>query len=279
MDKGVDLWMVAFVESTLPSTPSSTPSSTLLSTLLSTPKTTNRYNPPMELDIFFSISQTEVDGYTPSEREMFRNFFDQVRLADELGFGTAWVAESHLSTETQKLNPGAVIPHFRGEIGLNTDILQLGHKVFGQTRSIHIGSAILNILANGGPIAAAERIATFLSLHGLDESEERVINIGFASGRFPFINIPYGIVPRTPVELAVDGAPRPAPPSVELAAYRLAQEALTNARKHAPGAPVRIEIVWDNGSVALRVADAGPGPARAPVTGYGLVGMRERVRL
>ncbi len=156
----------------------------------------------MELDIFFSISQTEVDGYMPSEREMFRNFFDQVRLADELGFGTAWVAESHLSTETQKLNPGAVIPHFKGEIGLNTDILQLAHKVFAQTKSIHIGSAILNILANGGPIAAAERIATFLSLHGLDDSEKRIINIGFAAGRFPFINIPYGIVPRTPVELA-----------------------------------------------------------------------------
>lgn len=156
----------------------------------------------MELDIFFSISQTEVDGYMPSEREMFLNFFDQVRLADELGFGTAWVAESHLSTETQKLNPGAVIPHFKGEIGLNTDILQLAHRVFSQTERIHVGSAILNILANGGPIAAAERIATFLSLHGIDESETRKINIGFASGRFPFINVPYGIVPRSPVELA-----------------------------------------------------------------------------
>ena len=83
----------------------------------------------------------------------------------------------------------------------------------------------------------------------------------------------------TPVELTVGGAPRPVPPSVELAGYRLAQEALTNARKHAPGAPVRLEVVWDNGSVALRVADAGPGPARDAVTGYGLIGMRERVRL
>lgn len=154
----------------------------------------------MELDIFFSISQTEVDGVIPSEREMFRNFFDQIRLADELGFGTAWVAESHLSTETQKLNPGAVIPHFKGEIGLNTDILQLAHRIFAETKRIHVGSAILNILANGGPIAAAERIATFLSLHGLDPDESRLLNIGFASGRFPFINVPYGIVPRSPVE-------------------------------------------------------------------------------
>jgi alkanesulfonate monooxygenase SsuD/methylene tetrahydromethanopterin reductase-like flavin-dependent oxidoreductase (luciferase family) len=156
----------------------------------------------MELDIFFSICQTDVHGYMPSERVMFANFFEQVELADELGFGTAWVAESHLSTEIQKMNPGAVIPHFVGEIGLNTDILQLAHRVFGRTKRIGIGSAIMNILCNGGPIAAAERIKTFLALHGLDENERRLLTIGFASGRFPFINVPYGIVPRNAVETA-----------------------------------------------------------------------------
>jgi len=156
----------------------------------------------MELDIFFSISQTEVDGYLPSERVMFENFFEQVELADRLGFGTAWVEESHLSTEVQKMNPGAVIPHFVGEIGLNTDILQLGHRVFARTKQIGVGSAIMNILCNGGPIAAAERVRTFLALHGLDPHERRLLTIGFAAGRFPFINIPYGIVPRNAVEEA-----------------------------------------------------------------------------
>jgi alkanesulfonate monooxygenase SsuD/methylene tetrahydromethanopterin reductase-like flavin-dependent oxidoreductase (luciferase family) len=156
----------------------------------------------MEFDIFFSICQTEVGGYVPDEATMFRNFFEQVELADELGFGTAWVAESHLSTEVQKANPGAVIPHFVGEIGLNTDILQLAHRVFARTKRIGIGSAILNILCNGGPIAHAERIKTFLALHGLDPDERRLLTIGFASGRFPFINVPYGIVPRNPVEAA-----------------------------------------------------------------------------
>src|SRR5215213_7149909 len=154
----------------------------------------------MELDVFFSICQTVVDGYMPDERTMFANFFEQVELADALGFGTAWVAESHLSTETQKSNPGAVIPHFVGEIGLNTDILQLGHRVFARTKKIGIGSAIMNILCNGGPIAAAERIKTFLALHGLDPAEKRILTVGFASGRFPFINVPYGIVPRNAVE-------------------------------------------------------------------------------
>ncbi|HUR81593.1 MAG TPA: LLM class flavin-dependent oxidoreductase [Thermoanaerobaculia bacterium] len=156
----------------------------------------------MELDIFFSICQTDVHGYVPSERVMFENFFEQIELADRLGFGTAWVAESHLSTEVQKTNPGAVIPHFIGEIGLNTDILQLAHRVFARTKRISIGSAIMNILCNGGPIAAAERIKTFLTLHGLDPEEKRLLTVGFASGRFPFINVPYGIVPRDPVEAA-----------------------------------------------------------------------------
>lgn len=156
----------------------------------------------MKFDVFFSICQTPVDGQTPSERVMFKNFFDQVRLADDLGFGTAWVAETHLSCQIQKANPGAVIPHFQGEIGLNTDILQVAHKIFGSTKRIHVGSAIRNILCNGGPLAHAEAIRTFLTLHGLNDSEVRCIDIGFAAGRFPFSNVPYGVVPRNAFESA-----------------------------------------------------------------------------
>ncbi|MDZ4661734.1 MAG: LLM class flavin-dependent oxidoreductase [Pseudomonadota bacterium] len=157
----------------------------------------------MKFDIFFSICQTEVDGYMPTEKIMFQNFFDQVRLADELGFGTAWVAETHLSCQIQKQNPGAVIPHFKGEIGLNTDILQLAHLVFAQTKSINIGSAIRNILCNGGPIAHAEAVKMFLSLHDLSPHRERLLELGFASGRFPFSNTPYGIRPRNANEEAM----------------------------------------------------------------------------
>ena len=150
----------------------------------------------MKLDIFLSICQTDVDGYFPSERIMFENFFDQVKLADDLGFGTAWVAETHLSCEIQKSSPLGVIPHFRGEIGLNTDILQMAHKIFAQTKRIHVGSAIRNILCNGGPIAHAEAVKTFLALHGLDENEHRKLHIGFAAGRFDFSNRPYGVIAR-----------------------------------------------------------------------------------
>lgn len=150
----------------------------------------------MKCDIFLSICQTDVDGYMPNEKVMFKNFFDQVKLADDLGFGVAWVAETHLSCEIQKSSQQAVIPHFKGEIGLNTDILQMAHKVFSQTKKIEVGSAIRNILCNGGPIAHAEAIKTFLALHGLNEEESRRLHIGFAAGRFDFSNRPYGVVPR-----------------------------------------------------------------------------------
>ena len=59
----------------------------------------------MEYDIFFSISQTpDHEGYTPSEEEMFRNYFEQVECADRLGFGVAWIAQAHLSTQLKHNN-------------------------------------------------------------------------------------------------------------------------------------------------------------------------------
>jgi alkanesulfonate monooxygenase SsuD/methylene tetrahydromethanopterin reductase-like flavin-dependent oxidoreductase (luciferase family) len=150
----------------------------------------------MEFDIFFSICQTPVDGYQPNEATMFRNFFDQVEAADELGFSTAWIAESHLSSEVQKRTSHPVIPHWEGEVGLNVDFLQLSHQVFRRTKRIETGSAIMNIICNGGPIAAAERVASFCTLHGLDPEEKRRINVGFAFGRFDFMNRAAGIRPR-----------------------------------------------------------------------------------
>lgn len=149
----------------------------------------------MHYDIFFSISQTAVHGHTPTEAQMFENFFAQVEAADELGFGTAWIAEAHLSSEVQKTHRKPVIPHWEGEVGLNVDFLQLATRVFARTKRIECGSAVMNILCNGGPVAAAERIAAFCNLHGLDANEKRRIHVGFAAGRFDFNNTPTGIGP------------------------------------------------------------------------------------
>ncbi|MEV1113701.1 sensor histidine kinase [Actinosynnema sp. NPDC049800] len=77
--------------------------------------------------------------------------------------------------------------------------------------------------------------------------------------------------------LIVSGTPGPLDPGVELAAYRIVQEALTNARRHAPGAAVDVELHYTEEALRLRIRDNGPGPrGAAPSGGHGLTGMRER---
>lgn len=66
-------------------------------------------------------------------------------------------------------------------------------------------------------------------------------------------------------------------PGLELAAYRIVQEALTNARRHAAGAGVDVELHYGGHALRLRIRDNGPGPPTdAPAGGLGLSGMRER---
>ena len=81
------------------------------------------------------------------------------------------------------------------------------------------------------------------------------------------------------IHQAGSGSPRPLSRTADLAAYRILQEALTNATKHAPGAEVLIELTWRPGALELRI-DNGPAPGRpghrGPGTRHGLIGMRER---
>jgi len=81
-----------------------------------------------------------------------------------------------------------------------------------------------------------------------------------------------------PVLLVVKGAVEPLDPGIELTAYRIAQEALTNARRHAPGAAVEVELEYLPEALTLRVRDNGPGAGDAP-PGHGLLGMRERAAM
>ncbi|WP_406194052.1 histidine kinase [Kitasatospora sp. NBC_01560] len=104
-----------------------------------------------------------------------------------------------------------------------------------------------------------------------------------------------------PVRLTVEGEPRPLSAGVDLTAYRILQESLTNVAKHARGAGADVTLVYSGSRVALSVANGRPRPARAPhpagpaapprpatpprpaapsrpadAAGYGLLGMRER---
>jgi signal transduction histidine kinase len=84
-----------------------------------------------------------------------------------------------------------------------------------------------------------------------------------------------------PVTLEVEGEPRALPAGVDISAYRIVQEALTNVRKHAGAVPATVRVAWAEDAVALTVRDRGPGAGAPPADGegHGLIGMRERVRL
>jgi signal transduction histidine kinase len=83
-----------------------------------------------------------------------------------------------------------------------------------------------------------------------------------------------------PVDLRISGAARALPPGIDIAAYRIVQEALTNALRHAGPARATVEIAYHSGEITLRIEDTGRtngDPSRAG--GNGLVGMRERALL
>jgi signal transduction histidine kinase len=86
-----------------------------------------------------------------------------------------------------------------------------------------------------------------------------------------------------PVQLRVEGRPGRLPPGIDLAAYRILQEALTNTLRHAGPARAEVTVRYQDHAVELEVLDDGPGAGpHAAVdvgSGQGLVGMRERVAL
>jgi signal transduction histidine kinase len=82
------------------------------------------------------------------------------------------------------------------------------------------------------------------------------------------------------VRLIVSGSVGPLDPGLELTAYRIVQEALTNARRHAPGAAVDVELRYSGDDLVVRIYDNGPGPTPSEgLNGHGLAGMRERAAM
>jgi signal transduction histidine kinase len=83
-----------------------------------------------------------------------------------------------------------------------------------------------------------------------------------------------------PVDLRIDGTPRPLPPGLDLTAYRILQEALTNALKYAGGAHTRVRVEFGDRELCLEVLDTGGSLASDAVgAGRGLIGMHERVAI
>ncbi|MGW0533859.1 sensor histidine kinase [Streptomyces sp. NPDC003032] len=85
----------------------------------------------------------------------------------------------------------------------------------------------------------------------------------------------------TALRLIAEGPVRPLDPGVELTVYRIVQEALTNTRRHAPGAAADVELHYTRDALRLRVRDNGPSPhtSAGDDSGHGLLGMRERAAM
>ncbi|MEH0933104.1 sensor histidine kinase [Micromonospora sp. CPCC 205558] len=89
-----------------------------------------------------------------------------------------------------------------------------------------------------------------------------------------------GFTAGQPVRWSMAGQPRPLPGPVDVVAYRIIEEALTNACRHAPGAPVGVRLRYDAAGITIEVRDEGAGPAPegggTQAGGQGLLGVRRR---
>jgi signal transduction histidine kinase len=87
------------------------------------------------------------------------------------------------------------------------------------------------------------------------------------------------------VALSIDGDPRPLNPAVDLSAYRIIQEALTNTLRHSGATTMRVRVEHTHSGMDIEIVDDGPATPELPASiesahhGHGLVGMRERVNL
>ncbi|MFG1808573.1 sensor histidine kinase [Streptomyces sp. NPDC049040] len=165
-----------------------------------------------------------------------------------------------------------VVAHHISVIAVQAETARLttpGMPAAGAARLSEIGDTaragltemrrLLGVLRQDAEVATAERRPQ----PGLQQLNELLDEARCASG--------------AGVRLIVSGPATALDPGVELAAFRIVQEALTNVRRHARGAAVDVELHYTAESLRLRVRDNGPGPAPAArAGGHGLPGMRER---
>ncbi len=162
----------------------------------------------------------------------------------------------------------------------------LAHSLSAQL--VHLEGARL-LIVGGRTDEALERVerARGMARSGLEETRRALATL---RGDIPpldevlrELSDEHRVLADARCDLTIEGSPGNPPPKAGLAVIRTAQEALTNARKHAPGADVTITLRSSDGWCELDVTDAGkrrePGPLAESGGGYGLVGMRERAEL
>jgi signal transduction histidine kinase len=151
--------------------------------------------------------------------------------------------------------------------------------------SVQLDAADALLESGDGSTKARELVqqARRLAVQGLDETRQAVHAL--RDEPVALAEQLASLAARDGVELTVTGAPRQLSADAGLALYRAAQEAVTNARKHAPGAAVSIHLDFDSQSTSLSVTNgfcsAADTPSELKTTGggFGLQGMRERIEL
>ena len=168
----------------------------------------------------------------------------------------------------------------------------LAHSLAAVSVNLEAAEALLGTLPTGSPelgkaIECIGRASVFTK-EGLADARRAILALRDDAAPLPDqlaeLVKEYGTDGDVPVDLVITGAPRPVPAEASLAVYRTAQEALTNARKHAPGQPVRLTLDYAPAELTMQVVNPLPTldterPLAASGAGYGLTGLRERAAL
>jgi signal transduction histidine kinase len=170
----------------------------------------------------------------------------------------------------------------------------LAHSLAAVSVNLQAAEGLLSDLPDKTPeltkaIECIERAGVF-TREGLTEARRAINALRDNTSPLPeqlkVLAAQHGAAGDAEVDFAMSGSPRPLPADANLTAYRTAQEALTNARKHSPGQPVRVRLEFAPAEITLLVsnpmpsAPADPRPSLAGTGGgHGLTGLRERAAL
>jgi signal transduction histidine kinase len=176
----------------------------------------------------------------------------------------------------------------------------LAHALAAVSVNLQAAAGLLDALPDKGPevtriVECVER-AGALTREGMAEARRAILALrdddtvpGYAeaeglTARLRALAEEHRAAGDATVEFTVTGTPRPLGADAARTAFRTAQEALTNARKHAPGLPVRLAVGYPPGEVTLQVSNPlpsadGAAPLARAGAGYGLTGLRERAAL
>ncbi|MEU6881678.1 histidine kinase [Streptomyces sp. NPDC046712] len=159
----------------------------------------------------------------------------------------------------------------------------LAHSLSAQM--VHLEAARLQIEAGARQEEVLERVAAARSMAREGLAETRHALSALRGDMVPVEDYLRDLAREDRAEVEVIGVRRPLPAEASQAVRRVAQEALTNVRKHAPGARTRLRLAYETGEVALEIRDSGAAGGAEGIglsasgSGYGLLGMRERAEL